>query len=69
MHVCDIVSGVQFVCVGVCLCTSALCVCVYVCVCVCVCVCTLFVYIVCVDLLWALFVTQFRLSGHFSGSH
>ena len=39
MCVCDIVSGVQFVCYGVCLCMSALCVCVCVCMCVCVCVC------------------------------
>ena len=41
VHVCDIVSGVQFVCLGVRLCMSALFVCVYVCVCiVCVhCVC------------------------------
>ena len=40
VHVYDIVSGVQFVCLGVRLCMSALFVCV--CVCVCVhCVCTL----------------------------
>ena len=40
VHVCDIVSGVQFVCLGVRLCMSAL----FVCVCVCVtvhCLCTL----------------------------